>query len=287
MFLYFKEKEAQYVVVETGMGGRCDATNIIIPEICVITNVTLDHTEYLGDTVEKIAEEKAGIIKKGVPLVFGEKKESVKEIFIKKADDFIDALNDIKYSIKSSAANYKNYVTIDEIEYEVPLFGTHQIENFLTAYSALRKIGIEKEIIQKGISKCRWEGRFEIVSNTPFIVIDGAHNEDAALRLKENVNLLFAKERVILITSVLKDKDANEIFEIFSQFADEVIFTSLIEYERGSSGFEIASKYGAKFIKNSVHEGAKESIEYAKKTGKSIVIAGSLYLAGKFKKEVF
>lgn len=287
MFLYFKEKGVQYAVIETGMGGRFDATNIVIPEVSVITNVTLDHTAYLGDTVEKIAEEKAGIIKKGVPLVFGEKKESVKEVFINKTDNFTDVGRDIEYHSFTNSLNCKNYVKIDETEYEIPLYGTHQIDNFLTAYGALIKLKIEKEVIKTGVAKSKWEGRFEIVSDNPFIVIDGAHNEDAAVRLKENINNLFSRDEVLLITSVLKDKSGEKIFDIFSQFASEAVFTSLEEYERGSSGLEIAEKYGKKFEKITVFEDSKKCMEYAKSRGKAIVIAGSLYLAGKFKKEVF
>ena len=287
MFLYFKKKNAEYVILETGMGGRYDATNIITPVISVITNVTLDHIGYLGDTVEKIAEEKAGIIKVNVPLIFGEKKESIKEIFRNKTDNYTDALLDIEYSYKSDNINYINIVTIDNIKYEVPLYGVHQVENFLTAYSVLKKLEIKENIIESGIKKCRWEGRFEIVSKSPFIVIDGAHNEDAALRLKENIKTIFNKNEIILITSVLKDKDGAEIFKIFSEFADEAVFTSLAEFERGSSAKEVYEKYGDIFKKSSYYEESKSAINYAKETGKAIVIAGSLYLAGKFKKEVF
>ena len=137
MFLYYKIKGADYAVIETGMGGRYDATNIIIPEISVITNVTMDHTSYLGDSVEKIAEEKAGIIKSGVPLIFGEKKEEIKEIFRKKADKYIDALSDINYISETDNKNYSNFGTIENIKYEIALYGKHQIENFMTAYSAM------------------------------------------------------------------------------------------------------------------------------------------------------
>ena len=287
MFLYYKIKGADYAVIETGMGGRYDATNIIIPEVSVITNVTMDHTSYLGDTVEKIGEEKAGIIKSGVPLVFGEKKEAIKEIFRKKADKYIDALSDINYVSRTDNKNYTNLVIIENIEYEIPLYGKHQIENFMTAYSVLKLLKVESEIIKRGIKKCIWEGRFEIISKNPFVVLDGAHNEDAALRLKENMLNLFKKSEIVLLVSVLKDKDLEKIFKIFAEFADETVFTSLSEYERGSSAEELYIKYGKKFLKSSAYESADKAYEYAKSTGKSVVIAGSLYLAGKFKKEVF
>lgn len=287
MFLYYKIKGADYAVIETGMGGRYDATNIIIPEVSVITNVTMDHTSYLGDTVEKIGEEKAGIIKSGVPLVFGEKKEEIKEIFRKKADKYIDALSDINYVSRTDNKNYTNLVIIENIEYEIPLYGKHQIENFMTAYSVLKLLKVESEIIKRGIKKCIWEGRFEIISKNPFVVLDGAHNEDAALRLKENMLNLFKKSEIVLLVSVLKDKDLEKIFKIFAEFADEAVFTSLSEYERGSSAEELYIKYGKKFLKSSAYESADKAYEYAKSTGKSVVIAGSLYLAGKFKKEVF
>ncbi len=287
MFLYYKIKGADYAVIETGMGGRYDATNIIIPEISVITNVTMDHTSYLGDSVEKIAEEKAGIIKSGVPLIFGEKKEEIKEIFRKKADKYIDALSDINYISETDNKNYSNFVTIENIKYEIPLYGKHQIENFMTAYSAMKLLKVESEIIKRGVKKCIWEGRFEIISKNPFVILDGAHNEDAALRLKENMLNLFKKSEIILLVSVLKDKDLKKIFEIFAEFAEEAVFTSLSEFERGSSANELYIKYGKQFLKSSAYESADKAYEYAKLTGKAVVIAGSLYLAGKFKKEVF
>lgn len=287
MFLYYKIKGADYAVIETGMGGRFDATNIIIPEISVITNVTMDHTSYLGDSVEKIAEEKAGIIKSGVPLIFGEKKEEIKEIFRKKADKYIDALSDINYISETDNKNYSNFVTIENIKYEIPLYGKHQIENFMTAYSAMKLLKVESDIIKRGVKKCIWEGRFEIISKNPFVVLDGAHNEDAAVRLKENMLDLFKKSEIILLVSVLKDKDLKKIFEIFAEFSEEAVFTSLSEFERGSSANELYIKYGKQFLKSSAYESADKAYEYAKSTGKAVVIAGSLYLAGKFKKEVF
>ena len=285
MFLYFKQKGADYAIIETGMGGRFDATNIITPVVSVITNVTMDHMAYLGDSVEKIAEEKAGIIKDGIPLVYAEKKESVKRIFKSKSDKTYDAVNSYEYIVENN--NYKNCITVEKEKFEIPLYGTHQVDNFLTAYTVMKILGIDNEIIKRGIKKCRWEGRFEIVSEKPFIVLDGAHNEDAAIRLKENMTALFKKSEVVLLTSVLKDKDCSEIFNIFSQFADEVVFTSLSEYERGSSACELMEKYGENFEKSSYFEDTKEAYKYANSTGKAVVIAGSLYLAGKFKKEVF
>ena len=288
MFLYFYDKKADFVVLETGMGGRFDATNIVTPEITIITNVTLDHTAYLGNTIEKIAEEKAGIIKEGKLLITSENKNNVIDIFRKKTKKIV-ITSEYEYSGYLDKENIKTIVDVDSEKYTIPLFGKHQIENFMAAYICLKELKISKEIIKNGIKNCYWPGRFEIIKieNDKLFIIDGAHNIDSALKLKETIKTLFNRNEVILLTSILKDKDVAEIINIFSEISSSVVFLPIHEGNRGSSAKELYKKYAAKFDNSYYFESISDGIEYAKSTGKNIIMAGSLYLIGEYKKEVF
>ncbi len=289
MFLYFKKKNADIVIVETGMGGRYDATNVLKPIASVITSISMDHSEYLGENLKKIAYEKAGIIKKGVPLFFADKKEEVKEIFIMNAEEYYDVLSKENYKIELDKENIKTKITIENEEFLLPLFGYFQGENFILAYNVLKYLNISNEVIKRGILKIKWPGRFEIVGREPFTILDGAHNADSAEKLKENIKFIFEnKKDVIFITSILKDKDIDSILENFSEAADTIIFTSLEVYKRGLNSFEL-EEYGKKYFKNVysipyITNAYKHALDM---NLKAIVVSGSLYLIGEFKKEVF
>ena len=288
MFLYFKDCGADYVVLETGMGGRYDATNIITPVVSIITNVTMDHMGYLGDSVEKIGEEKAGIIKEGIVLISMEKKESVKEIFSSKAGKyFIDGTLK-EYSFNLDSAELKTNVKVDNEIYTVSLYGDHQAENFIAAYLCCMELGIPKEFIKNGASSVYWPGRFEVVKkgNGNTIILDGAHNIDSADRLCGNVKRVYSRDEVILITSVLQDKEISEIVKKFSEFSSEALFISMDSYERGVSGEKLYKEYGRYFEKSNWFGDIDKAYEYAVTQNKAIIVAGSLYLVGKFKKEV-
>lgn len=262
MFLYFKDCCADYVVLETGMGGKYDATNIVTPVVSIITNVTMDHMGYLGDTVEKIGEEKAGIIKNGIPLISMEKKESVKKIFKSKAGKyFIDGTLK-EYSFYLNREELKTEVKVDNEIYTVSLYGDHQAENFIAAYLCCIELGISNEFIKKGASSVYWPGRFEVIKNNigNIVILDGAHNIDSAERLCNNIKKVYERNEVILITSVLQDKEVAEIIKKFSEFSSEAIFISMDNYERGLSGEKLYKEYGKYFEKSSWFENINKDI---------------------------
>ncbi|MGL5052661.1 MAG: bifunctional folylpolyglutamate synthase/dihydrofolate synthase [Cetobacterium sp.] len=288
MFKYFSDKEIEYAIIEVGMGGKFDATNIIKSDICVITNVSLDHTDFLGKTIYEIAGEKAGIIKKNSKVIVG----SCNPYFIKAIEDktkiyinVIEKYKDINYSL-----DFNNYKTIIEIEnkiYNFSLFGDYQYKNFLCAFEVLKQLNISTDIIKKGIEKVKWQCRFEVVPiDNKILILDGAHNEDGMKTLCETLKCGYKKNEIVAVVSILKDKDSNKILKLLENNVDEIIFTSLIENLRGQSALELYSS--SKIIKKNYKEDILEAYQLAKKhSGKVILFCGSFYLLSKFKKEVF
>lgn len=285
MFDYFKESKCEYVVLETGLGGRFDATNICHSEVSIITNISMDHINILGDNLDDIAHEKCGIIK-GSPVVIADSKPELIAAVEKKTKNYVNVLekySDVKFELTE---NFGTNIYIGDLKFNLSLYGEYQINNFLGAYEALKKIGISDKNIQDAVSKVYWPGRFEIYSKEcPLIILDGAHNVDAASRLKENILSKYKKEDVIAVVSILEDKDRHGILEKISKFSDEIIFTSLEDFHRGTSGNELLNLV-TNFKGQKVEDDLLEAFKLAKKTNKIIVVCGSFYLLSKFKKNI-
>ncbi len=227
-FLYFKKEKVDYVLLETGMGGSLDATNVIkTPLLSVITSVSLDHTQFLGSTLKEIASNKAGIIKPGCPVVISENKKEVVNAIEEKCKEMNSKLYKVTsrdYEVEeegwqSSTFFYKR----DSCErdsyvgepYEIRLPGRHQISNAVTALMAAEVLckepdkgkRITKKAIREGLFRCRWPGRLEILSTDPIFIRDGAHNPDGARKLAEYVEKHFTNRSILYIIGVLGDKD--------------------------------------------------------------------------------
>lgn len=288
MFLYMSEKEIDYLILETGLGGRLDATNIVSPVVSLITNVSFDHINFLGDSLSKIAFEKAGIIKKNIPVFFSDENVELKQAIKAKTENSINVLEKYKFNINNinlDIKNLKTLVRIDEDIFELSLFGKFQAENFLLAYETLRYLGINNEIIKKSCKNVVWRGRFEIVSKNPFIILDGAHNKASAKALAENLKFLFQKDEILFIISILKDKDISEIIKELVKVSDNAIFTG-IDNERGLS-FDEMYDLGEIYFKNAYKaKNIKQALKDAKLINKkAIVICGSFYLLKEYEKE--
>src|SRR5439155_14077719 len=205
---YFREQKVEIVVWETGLGGRLDATNVVTPLVSVITNIAFDHMQYLGETLAQIAAEKAGIIKPRVPVVT--------------ATTDPDALA----VIRGQAALLQSPVTAVETgcEFTTPLLGRHQVLNCATAVAALRVSGLKfgETALRDGLTRTNWPGRFQIVAGKPTLVLDGAHNADAATQLAATVRAHFPGKRVRLILGVLRDKNYDEMCRILAPLAAEI-----------------------------------------------------------------
>lgn len=287
MFLYFAEKKVQYAVLEVGMGGRFDATNVADGDIAVITNVSLDHTEYLGKTIYDIAFEKAGIIKEKSFVVVGDSNKEFLKAVSEKKKTFVNTeekYKDVKYNL-----NFKNFMTeiyISEKKFNLSLFGDYQVKNFLCAYEALKHLGISDDIIEKAVSKVVWQCRFERFSQNPLTILEGAHNIDGILNLKKILTHEYRPDEIVMIVSILKDKKVKEMLEVCESFSDKIILTSLSDNPRGLSGEKLL-EYTDKSSVFSVEDDIKKAYETAEKSNRRIiVVCGSFYTCERFKKEI-
>ena len=220
MFLYFAEKEVDYAVLEVGMGGRYDATNVAEGDICIITNVSLDHTEYLGKTLYEIGLEKAGIIKEKSKVIVGDSNEEFLRAVHTRKDNIINT--DEKYRDVEYNLDFKNFVTeisIGDERYSLSLFGDYQVKNFLCAYEALKMVGISEEIIKRAVSKVKWQCRFEIFSKNPLTILEGAHNIDGISNLKKILVHNYKPEDITMVVSILKDKKIEEMLKVCESVA--------------------------------------------------------------------
>ncbi|MGL6154692.1 MAG: bifunctional folylpolyglutamate synthase/dihydrofolate synthase [Cetobacterium sp.] len=285
MFKYFSDEKIDYAVLEVGLGGKFDATNIADGDISIVTNVSLDHTEFLGNDIYTIALEKAGIIKDKSYVIVGSDDEEFLKAIETKGKDYINVLE--KYKNSEVFLNFNDFtteITIGKNKYKNPLFGTHQYSNFLCAYEALKKLGISDGTIKKGLKKVKWPCRFEQINlDERNIILDGAHNIDSMRRLVETIQMNYNKDEVVAVVSILKDKKIEEMAPILEEMTDSIILTSLKENSRGLSGEEL-KKY---FPLGVVEENINEAYELAKEMDKKIIIfCGSFYLLSKFKEEI-
>lgn len=297
-FDYFKESGCDVVILECGLGGRFDATNVISTSILsLITGISKDHVAILGDTIEKIAWEKAGIIKPEVPVIFGGEDEVARSVIAKEAEekgaDF-STVDHEKIKIKSadlsgSEFDFRNYKDI-----KIKLLGLYQPRNaamVLSAIDKLRDAGltISDEAIKSGLATAKWAARFEIISENPTIIFDGSHNAEGIRAAKESVIQYFGDEKVIVISGVLRDKEYEKIAEDISEIASEV-FTITPENPRALTAGEYADVIREKGANatptSSIEEALSSAINEAKKAGSAIVILGSLYTYENVIKEI-
>lgn len=229
-FLAFARAGVDAAVVEVGLGGRLDATNVVTPRVSVITSLSMDHTAVLGDTLAKIAGEKAGIIKDAVPVVSSPQKEDALEVLERVAREKNASLTvvgrDVKYEFQSSSLDGQDFI-IHNSKFIIPLLGSHQLINAATAYAALKSSGlpISDEAIQKGFSQVKWPARFEVVRRDPPVIIDAAHNRESALRVRETLDEYFPGIPVVLLFCSLEDKDISGLLEELKPRVERVVAT--------------------------------------------------------------
>jgi len=229
--LLFRELAAEVVVLEVGLGGRLDATNVVSPLLSVITPVDYDHESYLGTGLESIAGEKAGIIKPGVPLIIGPQHPPVQALLEARAaaaGSPIARFSDwtiVELEIDASGSRFA-IPGPPPLRIECPLAGEHQVSNALTAIAALRLLATPPRAIEEGVRLVRWPGRLECVSRQPEIILDGAHNPAGARALASHIRRFYAGRRVRLVYGAMRDKAVTEVAGILFPLADEVILTS-------------------------------------------------------------
>ncbi len=252
-FLYFKMKKCDLVVLETGLGGETDATNIVKNTVCAaFATISVDHLGVIGDTLEEIAQTKSGIIKPGCMVVSARQQESVSKVLREKAKSLGCAYTEAEPELMKIEADNYNGMICSYKEYEhikSHIAGECQRENLATALEViggLRSLGyhISGEAVRKGIAETRWEGRFTCLSEEPVVIVDGAHNEDAAKKLKTSIERYFIKgtsaKEIVLIMGVFKDKEYEKIVRILCPLAKRVYTVDLTNKERTLPGSILA-----------------------------------------------
>ncbi|MFC2022790.1 bifunctional folylpolyglutamate synthase/dihydrofolate synthase [Chloroflexota bacterium] len=237
-FAYFRERAVDFKVLETGMGGRLDATNIVgPPDVCVITSISLDHTEVLGDTLARIAEEKAGIIKAGSTVVCApqppEAMAVIERVCLERGVGLVRVGGEVTWEcqgVGTEGQRFRVRGTAGEYELSLPLLGEHQLENAATAVAAAEVLvghgaAIPAGRIAAGLKQVRWPGRLQVLRRRPWLVVDGAHNADSARRLTESLERYFDFYRLVLIVGTSVDKDITGMIKELASPPGMVIAT--------------------------------------------------------------
>ena len=226
--LVFRDCGVEFAVLEVGLGGRLDATNVVTPELCVVTPVDFDHEAYLGKSLESIAGEKAGILKPGVPAVFARQRPEAEGVLAARAAALgvpVTHSSEVPISVITLHARGSDFMWGGS-PVNCPLPGEHQVENARTAIAALRHLRIAPEAIRRGIAETRWPGRLERVSENPEIILDGAHNPAGARALADYLDRFYEPRRVWLIYGAMRDKAVEEMAAILFPRAGHVIVTA-------------------------------------------------------------
>lgn len=299
-FLYFNKEKSDYVILEVGMGGLSDSTNVILEEdklASIITPISMDHTQFLGKNIEEIAYQKAGIIKKNV-LVFSSNKEKIVKDIIEKVskenNSEVFTLEDVEISsinINDSFTEYNMRFYNDNLEkIKVNLIGYYQMYNSALSIMTILKLrdmgkmDISNENIKKGIENTFWAGRMEIVREKPKMLLDGAHNLDGIRNLTKNISL-FKYNKLYIIAAILEDKEHKEMLKELSKYADEIVLVG-IHTKRKTDPLILESEIIKSNVVVSIIEDLEDAIKNViQKTSDNdfIIVTGSLYLISEIK----
>ena len=294
---YFKRNKCDIVILEAGMGGELDSTNVIDPPLLsVIMHIALDHTAWLGDTKEKIALTKSKIIKKGSRAVLYKQDENVTEVIRNRCKEvgaglYISEPESLK--LINADLSGQTFETEDFGRITVPLIGKYQAENIavvLKAAEVLRKFGYEitDKNIKDGLKEAKWPGRFEVLRKDPYFIVDGGHNPDGIKAAKESLEYFFGGEKIIFIFGVMADKDYEQMADIILPLAKEV-FCVAPDNERALLPGELAELINKKNIQARACKDVKEAVLLALESAKEttpVCAIGSLYMAGDIRKFV-
>ena len=293
----FEKQKPDYIILETGMGGRLDATNVFDkPQLTIITEIGLDHCQYLGDTKEQIAYEKAGIIKPGVPLVYVEREKTVSEVLSQTAERCGSRIfavdktrtSNVNINYKSIDFSYKS-IYYNNVSCTLPTRALYQVENAAVALTAFEALLMPEQIqpvkLQKAVRSMHWAGRMEEIASD--VYVDGAHNEDGIKAFLESVASVPSDQKKLLLFSAVSDKEYEDMIRLVeaSGLFETYVIAGIAD-ERGLSGEQIIRCFTQTsgrdiYLCESVQEAYKKALEL-KKDG-VLYIAGSLYLAGEIK----
>ncbi len=295
-FLYFARKNVNAAVIEVGLGGRLDATNVITPAVSVISALSYDHTAVLGNTLTLIAGEKAGIIKEGIPVVSAPQKEEALTVLEEVAARRQTSLTLIGRDLTAKATKHSlmgQQLTLSAhglpaVSLTIPLLGTHQVENAATAYAALIKSGLKlnETDMQKGFAKTQWPCRFEIARQDPPLIFDSAHNEDSFLRLNETLQEYFPQHKITLILGVSEDKHLAEMINIIAPRLN-ILLATRADHPRAlevEKIIETATKAGVRAeAVQPVSAALVRALEISAQENSLILSAGSMFVTAEVK----
>jgi len=296
--LYFDQKAVDFVVLEVGLGGRLDATNVIDkPLVTIITPIALDHVNILGDTLAKVATEKAGIIKDDVPVVIHPQLQEASEVIgkiahEKNADLIVAPVDLVEVDALSLEGTKFNFGVQN---FEITMIGKHQAQNAMVAMTAvetLRRehgIHIQEDSIKKGLKSTKWPCRLEVMNSTPRIILDGAHNPHGANALAASLEQIIVDgKKPVVLLGMLADKDVDEVLMIMKPFLDKVVVT-----EPHNARKLPANELGEKLIKMGIEPLIETDVRLALESARSLVKGselllafGSFYLVGQIRQEV-
>ncbi|MBQ4323799.1 MAG: bifunctional folylpolyglutamate synthase/dihydrofolate synthase [Clostridia bacterium] len=282
-FLYFQEKHCDYVILECGMGGLTDATNVIErPLLSVITGVSVDHASFLGDTVDKIAEQKAGIIKDGCPVLWCGTDPAAEAVCRKHALCHAaplytvprQALTVKKADLSGTVFDFDGYTDLS-----LSLLGLYQADNAANALTALEILNqnLSDTVLREGLRKARWPGRFEIVFHDPLIIADGGHNPEGVNRAVESIETYFSNEKVIFVTGIMADKDYHTVAARMASVA-QAVYTVTPPNARALPAKEYAEVFRTLGIPATPCATVAEGIAKALTANSPVICLGSLYM---------
>ena len=289
-FVHFVRKKCDVIVLETGMGGRLDSTNIIKdPLLTVITGIAMDHVAFLGDTIEKIAAEKAGIIKPSAPVLWGGRDPAARAVIAARAAECgvaFHATEDTpltvsEMTLSGTVASYGEWHDV-----RLPLLGTYQpynLANVLAAIPLLRNVGLTlpDAAVREGIANARWPGRFEKMCEDPLIISDGAHNPEGVDAAVDSIRAYFGNEKVLLLSGVMADKDYDGMVATLTPVAAEA-FTLTPDNPRSLPAADFAAAFRRSGVAatafETVEDAVRAAVARARETGRPLVSLGSLYM---------
>ena len=297
-FHYFALQQVDYAVVEVGLGGLWDSTNLIKPLVSVITNIALDHTRVLGNTIEEIALQKAGIIKEKVPVVTGAEGDALGPIrvmsAVKQAPLYEYGVSFRGQELSSSMDGQKfrlmagtNYAS----EYEIQLPGGHQIRNAALAIVAAKIVSkqdprITEEHLHLGAARTKWPGRLEKIAAAPDVILDGAHNPNGAEALRNALDKYYPEQKRAFVFGMMGDKSVDEVIRILFRPSDTVFTVRADDGPRAAEAADLAERVGSNAVPaDDVSRAFRLACEAAGKDG-VVCVCGSLYLVGTFKATV-
>jgi len=286
----FRKQDTDIAIIEVGMGGRLDATNLVTPLLSLITNISLEHREFLGDTPLEVAGEKAGIIKEGVPLLTAAKGHEVPDLFRRTCRERGASLyhldEDFSHTERGTGLGFRgSHLALEHAE--IGLLGRHQRRNAAMAMSALDILQgqgwpLPPEEIARGFARARWPGRLHRVTSSPRVVVDGAHNPEAMRELARNIREVFDFTRLIAVAGIMEDKDAPGMLEAIVRLTDHLVVTRP-EYPRAMDPHTLAEQCPDPAVSLEVQPFLQNALDRARAhAGENdlVLVCGSLFTAG-------